>query len=98
MADQDNGDFLPPDIGALAQEQRAHDEAAGATTVGKVIAAHHDELMDRPGVNMIGETLDMTGRPAILIGVKSAKALKGLPKSIDGIPVVTQVIGEIDAQ
>jgi hypothetical protein len=97
MTSQDDSEILPPDIGALSQEQQEHDVGDAATEVSKILAAQHDSLMAKPGVTMIGETLDLVGRPAIMIGVKTAKDLAGLPESIEGVPVVAQVIGEVDA-
>ena len=71
--------------------------ATDTTQVDVVLAAHHDALMNRPGVVMLGTTLDMHGLPAILIGVKAKRDLTGLPNQLDNIPVVTQVIGDVKA-
>lgn len=94
--------FLPPDPAALAAERATPatpgDEPPATSAAGETLIAHHDALMNRPGVVMIGETLDALGRPAIVIGVRTAGDLGGLPSTIDGVPVVTQVIGEVDAQ
>ena len=80
-------------MGLLTAEQRT----ALWRAVDVVLAAHHDALMNRPGVVMLGTTLDMHGLPAILIGVKAKRDLTGLPNQLDNIPVVTQVIGEVKA-
>jgi hypothetical protein len=94
---QGDGEFLPPDLGALgAQIERPAEDNESA--VSAVLAQHHDALMARSGVVMLGETLDAVGRPAILIGVKTRKGLARLPEQLDGVPVVIQVIGEVDAQ
>jgi hypothetical protein len=71
--------------------------APDTTQVDVVLAAHHDALMNRPGVVMLGTTLDMHGLPAILIGVRAKWDLTGLPNQLDNIPVVTQVIGDVKA-
>ena len=80
-------------IGLFASEQRT----ALLRAVDVILAAHHDALMNRSGVVMLGTTLDMHGLPAILIGVKAKRDLTGLPNQLDNIPVVTQVIGDVKA-
>lgn len=47
---------------------------------------------------MIGEGVDARGKSAIIVGVKKASDLSGLPHEIDGVPVITQVTGKIEAQ
>ena len=79
-------------MGLLTAEQRT----ALWRAVDVVLAAHHDALMNRPGVVMLGTTLDMHGLPAILIGVKGKRDLTGLPNQLD-TPVLTQVIGDVKA-
>jgi len=98
MSGDTNGVFLPPDPHALSGTQEITSSTSEASLAGTTLIERHDILMALPGVVMLGETIDATGRPAILIGVKSARNLAKLPQSIDGIPVVTQVIGEVDAQ
>lgn len=96
MSNQDEQEFLSPDPEALSAEPSIEEERL-TTSASKVLKEHHDVLMSRPGVVMVGETIDVLGRPAIMIGVKTAKGLSKLPREIDGVPVVTQVIGEVDA-
>lgn len=97
MSCQDDQEFLPPDIEALSGGPMVQEQEL-TTPASKVLKEHHDELMGMPGVVTIGETRDVVGRPAIMIGVKTARNLSKLPREIDGVPVVTQVTGEIDAQ
>ncbi len=85
--------FLPPDLNALSIENSSEESG-----VGETLSTHLDALMAIPGVVMVGETLDPIGRPAILVGVKTAGHLSRLPSVLDGVPIVTQVIGEVDAQ
>ena len=80
-------------MGLFSSEQRK----APWRAVDVVLAAHHDALLNRPGVVMLGTTLDMHGLPSILIGVKAKRDLTGLPNQLDNIPVVTQVIGDVKA-
>ena len=98
MADPGDIDFVPPDPSALQMESGvSQTPMPNNTPAGRVLQAHHDALMKLPGVVMIAEGQDVIGNPAIIIGVKAANHLRGLPASIDGVPVVAQVIGEIDA-
>lgn len=80
-------------MGLFTSEQRA----APWRTVDVVLAANHDALMNRPGVVMLGTTLDMHGLPVIHVGVKAKRDLTGLPNQLDSIPVVTKVIGDVKA-
>jgi hypothetical protein len=96
-------EFLPPDLDALLRDpvppgaDTLRDTGA-ASAVGQVLTRHHDALMARSGVVMIGETRDMSGGPALLVGVRAARDLSRLPTQIDGVPVVTQVIGDVTPQ
>jgi len=94
----DSHDFLPPDINALTDQPAAISADAQPTRASRVLDAQRDRLMALSGVVAVGETLDATGREAILIGVKTARSLARLPREVDGVPVVSQVIGEVDAQ
>lgn len=71
-------------------------EQAGGERVGQALAGAHDRLMSLPGVVMVGEGLDAIGNRAILIGVKRADQLAALPARVGEIPVVAQVLGEVD--
>jgi len=94
---QNEPHFLPPDSSALEAEQESLPTEPSMGPVGDILGAHREALMGRRGVVMVGETLDALGRPAILIGVKTARDLASLPSEVEGIPVVVQVIGEVDA-
>lgn len=98
MMDSDpSDDFLPPDLDALGAEAVELGADAAPSPLSAVLAAHHDALMARAGVVMVGETIDAVGQPAILIGVRAARDMSRLPRQIDGVSVVTQVIGDVDA-
>ncbi len=67
--------------------------------LGPAIAAqarYTDRLLTNPGVVGTGVGLTRDGRPAVKIFTKAA-GVAGLPASLDGIPVVVQVTGEIVA-
>ncbi len=50
-----------------------------------------------PGVRSVGETSGSTGGNAIEIGVTAAAVVRSLPKTIDGVEVVTRVVGDVEA-
>ncbi|MBA4325553.1 MAG: hypothetical protein C0426_11105 [Rhodobacter sp.] len=98
----DDEAWVPPDLSALgvdpAPQSHQMPDNGGATPAAAALARHHDALMARIGVVMVGETLDATGASAVLIGVRTARDMGRLPTSVDGVPVVVQVIGDVDAQ
>lgn len=65
--------------------------------VGKTLQLETARLMAIPGVRSVGEARGPIGDAAIEIGVADASVLKSLPKSIDGIPVITRIIGDVEA-
>ena len=68
-------------------------------TIEEAKAMHVDELMAIPGVVSVGIGLDEDGHRAILIGLDRPRAEDDvLPDSLEGHPVVVQVIGEIRAR
>lgn len=89
--------FLPPDLEALRTEAG---EAAGAGSAppDMLTDARRDTLMALPGAVMVGETLDPVGRPAILLGVRTAPDAAAAPRVIDGVTVIVEVIGDVEAQ
>lgn len=68
--------------------------SGGATDAGQA----HDRLMAIPGVVMVGEGLDDSGNPVLIVGVKGEEDLQRVPASIGDIAVKAQVIGEVFAQ
>jgi hypothetical protein len=49
------------------------------------------------GVKGIALSRDPIGNSAILVYVVDQASAKQMPRQLDGIPVITQVTGEIDA-
>jgi hypothetical protein len=92
-----NDEFQLPDPALLAEESAAYGPAEPVSQAAEVLEHHHDRLMALPGVVMVGESLDPVGRPAILIAVRAAGDLALLPEALDGVPVIKEVIGEVDA-
>ena len=66
------------------------------SAVGAVIQKYEIRLFAIPGVKSVGEGSGPIGDPAIEIGI--AHPGVAVPTTLDGVPVVTRVIGEVDAQ
>jgi len=91
----DFSNFDPPDASRLGVSAAA---PAAAQSEDSPLSREVNAMMERPGVVMAGESRDTTGRPAILVGVKTAKDMAKIPSTVGGFPVVIQVIGEVVAQ
>ena len=63
-------------------------------------AKHTGRLLELPGVVSVGIGLDAEGRPAIVIGlsVREPGSDPDLPRSLEGHPVVTRVVGTLRAR
>jgi hypothetical protein len=83
-----------PAPGAVAAEEPQSGAAGGAW---EVLARRREELMAIEGVVMVGIGSNDIGDSAIVVGVKRPDQLRGLPSSVDGLPVRPQLIGEVDA-
>ncbi|MGI9354563.1 MAG: hypothetical protein ACR2PF_05325 [Rhizobiaceae bacterium] len=58
---------------------------------------NEEKLFESPDVSGVGVGQNAIGEDAIVVYLKHASAATNLPKSIDGIDIVTEVTGEIDA-
>lgn len=84
----------PAGSGAVPYEPK---ESAPSSRVGKILQRETSRLMAIPGVRSVGETSGATGGSAIEIGVTAAAVVRSLPKNIDGVEVVTRVVGDVEA-
>lgn len=92
--------FSEPDLSQLAGDPApvSPDDAGPDMAEGSAgFRRAHDKLVGLPGVVMVGEGRDEIGNTAIHVGVRTAGDLANIPKVLDGLPVVAQVIGEVDA-
>lgn len=66
--------------------------------IEEVLARHEEELMRIPGVNGVGIG-ERQGQPVILVMLdRPASELPArIPSEIEGVPVETEVIGEVTA-
>ncbi|MDQ3332873.1 MAG: hypothetical protein M3552_19855 [Planctomycetota bacterium] len=68
-----------------------------SSRVSSTLRKHEARLLEIDGVRSVGECQGTLGDDAIEIGVTDAGAAKRVPRTIDGISVVTRIIGEVDA-
>ena len=73
------------------------EEEAPSTPAGLAKQRHEDELFNLPGVEGVGLGQNAIGNEAIVLYVRDKSAASRLPKQIDGIDIVSEVTGEIDA-
>jgi hypothetical protein len=68
-----------------------------STSIQEVKAKHASRLMEQPGVISVGVGRDAEGKPAIIIGLDGPRprTVAALPKSLEGFPVIPQVIGGV---
>jgi hypothetical protein len=82
----------------LNDTQIQRDTTMPTKTIEQVQEAHTDRLMSIPGV--VGTALgEADGKPCIkvLVSQKTAEIEKGVPKELEGYPVVVEVTGEFRA-
>jgi hypothetical protein len=65
--------------------------------IERVLRRHQAALLARPGVTGVAVGRSSIGDPAIVIYLLDKKHGAGLPATLDGHPVVTEVTGPIDA-
>jgi hypothetical protein len=65
--------------------------------VGSVLQRHEARLMASPGVKSVGEGRGPVGDPVIEVGIAHEGVAKSLPRTLDGIELVTRVVGEVEA-
>ena len=84
---------FPDDV---AVEYNPEDEPP-ATHAAKVKNEHEDELLRLPFVSGVGLGKNAIGDDAILIYLEDKSAVANLPDQIDGVDVITEVTGVIEA-
>jgi len=76
---------------------RCDEQGASDSTVAKVLRRYNDRLMGMDGVVMVALGQDEIGRNCIIVGVKTAKYLHTIPKTIEGVRARGRAIGELNA-
>jgi hypothetical protein len=62
-----------------------------------ILRKHEAHLMAISGVKGIGEGLGPVGNPAIEVYITHPGVARSIPRKLEGVDVVTKVVGEIDA-
>jgi hypothetical protein len=85
-------------LALLVAAASGHDQPPAGDPLGPAIAAQerHTDLLSTPGV--VGTAVGLTerGAPAVKIYTEHA-GVAGLPRKLDGVPVVVQVTGKLSA-
>lgn len=94
--------FDQPMLGNESSQAPSNTGNAGSSDlpssdVARIIRSHEAQLFAIPGVKSIGEGRGPIGDPAIEIGIAHAGVTKLLPRSLDGVEVITHTVGEVDA-
>jgi hypothetical protein len=87
-------DEPPADGGEVAYQPA---DSPSESPVGAVLHKHEAQLRMIPGVKGVGESLGPIGEPVIQVFIAHAGVAKALPQTLDGIGVMHEVVGEIDA-
>jgi hypothetical protein len=88
-------------VALSAQPACSEDEAMSEPpSIEQVKDKHANELLARPGVVSVGIGLAPDGKPAIVVGLEApqANSAETLPETLEGYPVITQMIGPVEAQ
>ena len=81
-------------MAATAQAAPPEDGPPGLERAIAAQEAHNQELLSKPGVVGTAVGLAGDGKAAVLVFTETAP-VRGLPKSLDGVPVVVRVTGKI---
>jgi hypothetical protein len=57
---------------------------------------HESELLSLPGVEGVGLT-ERDGRETIVLYLRGEEARSGVPEEVEGVPLTTEITGEITA-
>ena len=69
-------------------------------SIQEIKAKHTIRLLEQPGVVSVGLGQDEHGNPAIIVGMDGPRpeTVAELPKSLEGYPVITRIIGYVKAR
>jgi hypothetical protein len=72
-------------------------EPPATSAIANVLRKHEARLMAIPGVKGVGESFGPVGNPAIQVFIAHSGVAPSIPPVLDGVEVVTTVVGEVDA-
>jgi len=88
--------FDAPLSGGGAVPDAPQDDAP-PSGVQAILRKHEARLMAISGVKGIGEGLGPIGNPVIEVYIAHPGVARSIPRKLDGVDVVTKVVGAIDA-
>jgi hypothetical protein len=99
-----NSNFEPPNLDNLVIEEAAVPYEASilpaselSSKVEQVKQAHEARLMAMDGVMGVGVGRNPIGDDAIVVYLRDYTAQKNIPTQLDGVPVMFEITGIIDA-
>lgn len=87
-------DAPPSEAGAVRYEPREETPLSG---VQAILRKHEARLMAIAGVKGVGEALGPIGNPVLEVYIAHPGVARLVPRKVDGVEVVTKIVGEIDA-
>jgi hypothetical protein len=83
----------------LPQEDAAihYDPDHSVSNAMRIKESHEAQLLRIEGVTGVGVGKNGEGDDAIVVYLRDASSARHIPSQIDGVPVLTEVTGEIDA-
>ncbi|MCO4098373.1 MAG: hypothetical protein HEQ38_03030 [Gemmatimonas sp.] len=72
-------------------------ESVPRSTIERVLANESSRLLAIPGVTSVGIAFGPPGRDAIAVGIIDRGVASRVPTEIEGVPVVVEVTGIVDA-
>jgi hypothetical protein len=86
-----------PDFSGSGPVEYRPAEAAPRNAVERLRAREEARLLAIPGVTSVGIGLGPAGGEALVLGVLDAGVASRLPREIEGIPVIVNVTGPVEA-
>ena len=76
------------------------DDLGMSPSIQEVKRQHEARFLDMPGVVSVGIGLDPNGNQAIIVGMDASnpEIEADIPKMVEGVPVIVEIIGSLKAQ
>lgn len=87
----------PPDFSGSGAVEYSPSQATPCGALELLLARQEAQLLSIQGVTSISIGLGPAGGEALVVGVVDAGVAARLPSEIDGVPVVVNVTGPVDA-
>ena len=90
-------DELPPLDDAAVEYIPDEDEEMPSSETERVLRKHETKLLSIEGVTGAGVTTNRIGEDVIVVYLHGGHVASRVPKELDGVPVETEITGDIDA-